>query len=264
MDRGIPPRPLHRLLPAVPRPPRSERLAFTSPRSPLQHDDRRTLPRLHQPTNLPTTTLPLDIRRIPRRPNRRRKNQTRIPSRHDSIPLNPRRTRTCSPRNLPEHQPLDAIQPSASTARLLDHKRHHRTRRRRHHPHPHTRLVPDKPDGHSRRHSDNDQKRRACLRRRHDIRSRRLPILARRRVRPQNILANNQDKETHNATKRKHQQHTKEGSPPTRTRNPPIRPEPALTSAISNRPSSTKRTIPTKPRYRIGHARSPQCKLTND
>src|SRR5439155_655009 len=132
---------------------RSKRLALTSPRRPLQHDDRRPIPRLHQPTNLPTTTLALDLRRIRRRANRWRKYQTRLPSRHDSIPLNPRSTRTRSPRNLPERQPLNTLQPSLSTTRLLDHKRHHRTRSRRHHPNPHPRRVSNKPDDHPRRHT---------------------------------------------------------------------------------------------------------------
>src|SRR5439155_1716471 len=129
MDRSIPPRPLHRLHPAITRPPRSKRLALTSPRRPLQHDDRRPIPRLHQPTNLPTTTLPLDLRRIPRRANRWRKIQTRLPSRHDSIPLNPRSTRTRSPRNLPERQPLNT-HPS-TTKRALPAKPGNRTRHAR-------------------------------------------------------------------------------------------------------------------------------------
>src|SRR3989441_8288251 len=205
MDRSIPPRPLHRLHPTVTRPPRSKRLALTSPRRPLQHDDRSPIPRLHEPTNLPTTTLPLDIRRIPRRPNRRRKNQTRLPSRYDSIPLNPRRTRTRSPRNLPERQSLSTLESSASTTRLLDHKRHHRTRSRRHHPPPHTRSVPNKPDGHTRHHTDHDQKRRPRLRRRHDIRSSSLPLLARRRLHPQDILENDKDQQNQRAARREHQ-----------------------------------------------------------
>src|SRR2546425_10583033 len=224
MDRSIPPRPLHRLHPAITRPPRSKRLALASPRSPLQHHDSSPIPRLYQPTNLPTTTLPLDIRRIPRRPNRRRKNQTRIPSRHDSIPLNSRSTRTRSPRNLPERQSLSTLESSASTTGLLDHKRRHRTRSRRHHPPPHTRLIPNKPDGHSRHCSDHDQKRGPRLRRRHDIRSRRIPLLARRRLRPQDVLENDQDQQNQLATRREHQ-HTKQGNPPTRTRNPSIHPE---------------------------------------
>src|SRR3989442_1672111 len=62
MDSRIPPPPLHRLHPAITRPPTGKRLALTSPRRPLQHDDRRSLPRLHQPANLPATTLPLDLR----------------------------------------------------------------------------------------------------------------------------------------------------------------------------------------------------------
>src|SRR5712664_901749 len=248
MDRSIPSSPLHRLHPTITGPPRSKRLALTSPRSPLQHDDRRAIPRLHQPTNLPTTTLPLDIRRIPRRPNSRRKNQTRIPSRHDSIPISPRSTRTRRSRNLPECQPLSSSECSTSSTRLLDHKRHHWTRRRRHHPHPHTRLVPDKPDGHSRRHSDNDQKRRACLRRRHDIRSRRLPLLAGRRVHPQDILENDQDEENHSAREYKHCQHTKEGNPSTRTRSSTVHPESADNTAINNQPGSPEWTLPAKPR----------------
>src|SRR5712692_863035 len=264
MDRSIPPSPLHRLHPAITRPPRSKRLALTSPRRPLQHYDRRAIPRLHQPTNLPTTTLPLDIRRIPRRPNRRRKNQTRLPSRHDSIPLNPRRTRTRSPRNLPERQSVSTLQPSASTTRLLDHKRHHRTRRRRHHPHPHTRLIPNKPDGHSRHHTDHDQKRRPRLRRRHDIRSRRLPLLARRHHHPQNILENDQDEENHSAREYKHCQHTKEGHPSTRTRSPTVHPESADNTALNNHPGPSGRTIPAKPSGWTGHARRPQRQPTND
>src|SRR5438132_1329349 len=222
MDRRIPPRPLHRLHPTLTRGRRSNRLALTSPRSPLQHDDRSPIPRLHQPTNLPTTTLPLDIRRIPRRPHGWRKHQTRLPSPHDSIPLNPRSTGTRSPRNLPEYQSRNSqiCESSASTTRLLDHKRHHRTRSRRHYPHPHTRLIPNKPDGHTRHHTDHDQKRRPRLRRRHDIRSSSLPLLAGRRLRPQDILENDQGKETHIATEHKHRQHTKERSPPTRTRDP--------------------------------------------
>src|SRR6266704_44027 len=264
MDRRIPPRPLHRLHPAIARPPRSKRLALTSPRRPLQHHDSSPLPRLHQPTNLPTTTLPLDIRRIPRRPNRRRKNQTRIPSWHDSIPLNPRSTRTRSPRNLPERQSVRALKSSASTTRLLDHKRHHRTRSRRHHPHPHTRLIPNKPDGHTRHHTDHDQKLRPRLRRRHDIRSSGLPLLARRRLHPQDILENDKDQQNQRTTRREHQQHTKEGNPPTRSRSPPIHPEPTYSPAFNNHPGSTQRALSAKPCHRTRHARSTQCQPTND
>src|SRR2546422_859770 len=154
MDSRIPPRPLHRLHPAITRPPTGKRLALTSPRRPLQRDNRRSLPRLHQPANLPATTLPLDLRRIPRWPNRRRKNPARLPSRHDSVPLNTRRTRTRGPHNLPEHKPLNTIEPATSTTRLLDHKRRHRTRRRRHHPHTDPRTtwqtLPAKPGNRTR------------------------------------------------------------------------------------------------------------------
>src|SRR2546425_2313902 len=264
MDRSIPPRPLHRLHPAITRAPRSKRLALTSPRRPLQHDDRRPIPRLHKPPNLPTTTLPLDLRRIPRRPNRRRKNQTRLPSRHDGLPLNPRSTRTRSPRNLPERQSLSTLQSSASTTRLLHHKRHDWTRSRRHHPAPHTRRISNKPDGHSRHCSDHDQKRWPRLRRRHDIRSSSLPLLARRRVRPQDFLGNDQDKETHISTEHKHRQHTKERNPPTRTRNPPTHPELSHRSPVTDNSGSTKRTLSAKPCHRTRHARSTQCQPTND
>src|SRR2546427_642334 len=153
---------------------------------------------------LPATTLPLDIRRIPRRPNRRRQNQTRLPSRHDSIPLNPRSTRTRSPRNLPERQSVRALESSASTTRLFDHKRHHRTRSRRHHPHTHTRIIPNKPDGHSRYYTDHDQKRRPRLRRRHNIRSSSLPLLARRRLHPEDILENDQDQQNQRTASREY------------------------------------------------------------
>src|SRR6266581_2318213 len=264
MDRSIPPRSLHRLHPTITRPPRSKRLALTSPRSPLQHHDSSPIPRLHQPTNLPTTTLPLDIRRIPRRPNRRRKNQTRIPSWHDSIPLNPRSTRTRSPRNLPERQSVRALESSASTTGLLDHRRHHRTRSRRHHPHPHTRLISNKPDGHSGHHSDHDQKRWPRLRRRHNIRSSSLTLLARRRLHPQDVLENDKDQQNQRAASREHQQHTKERNPPTRTRNPPTHSKLSHHSSPSNNPSATKRTLPAKPCHRTRHARSPQRQPTND
>src|SRR2546426_768697 len=200
MDSRIPPRPLHRLHPAITRPPTGKRLALTSPRRPLQHDDRRSLPRLHQPANLPATTLPLDLRRIPRWPNRRRKNPARLPSRHDSVPLNTRRTRTRGPHNLPEHKPLNTIEPATSTTRLLDHKRRHRTRRRRHHPHPKPRPPPQKPKGHPRHHPDDDQKRRPSLRRSHDPRPRSLSLRKRRRVPPQNPLENEKKKKNRRST----------------------------------------------------------------
>src|SRR5436309_14469273 len=144
----------HNFHPPITNTPKSKQLALTIPIRPLQHDDRPPFPRLHQPSNLPATTLPLDLRRIPRRANRRRKNPTRLPSRHDSIPLNPRRTRTRSPSNLPERQPLNTLQPSPSTASRHDHKCHHRTGSRRYHPAPHTDLIPNKPDGHPRHHTD--------------------------------------------------------------------------------------------------------------
>src|SRR6266581_1758337 len=264
MDRSIPPRSLHLLHPTITRPPRSKRLALTSPRSPLQHHDSSPIPRLHQPTNLPTTTLPLDIRRIPRRPNRRRKNQTRIPSRNDSIPLNPRSTRTRSPRNLPERQSLSSLQSSASTTRLLDHKRHHRTSSRGHHPHPHTRLIPNKLDGHSRHHTDHDQKLWPRLRSSHNIRSSSLALLAGRCLRPQDVLENDKDQQTQRAARREHQQHTKEGNPTTRARNPRTHPELSRWSPVTDNPGSTQRTLPAKPCHRIRHARSPQRQLTND
>src|SRR3989441_3190536 len=264
MDRRIPPRPLHRLHPAITRPPRSKRLALTSPRRPLQHRDSSPIPRLHKPTNLPTTTLPLDIRRIPRRPNRRRKNQTRIPSRNDSIPLNPRSPRTRSPRNLPERQSLSSLQSSASTTRLLDHKRHHRTSSRGHHPHPHTRLIPNKLDGHSRHHTDHDQKLWPRLRSSHNIRSSSLALLAGRCLRPQDVLENDKDQQAQRAARREHQQHTKEGNPTTRARNPRTHPELSRWSPVTDNPGSTQRTLPAKPCHRIRHARSPQRQLTND
>src|SRR2546425_3089078 len=264
MDRSIPPRPLHRLHAAITRPPRSKRLALTSPRRPLQHHDSSPIPRLHQPTNLPTTTLPLDIRRIPRRPNRRRKNQTRIPSRNDSIPLNPRSTRTRSPRNLPERQSLSSLQSSASTTRLLDHKRHHRTSSRGHHPHPHTRLIPNKLDGHSRHHTDHDQKLWPRLRSSHNIRSSSLALLAGRCLRPQDVLENDKDQQAQRAARREHQQHTKEGNPTTRARNPRTHPELSRWSPVTDNPGSTKRTLSAKPCHRTRHARSTQCQPTND
>src|SRR3989441_5571078 len=166
--------------------------------------------------------------------------------------------------NLPERESLRPLQSSPSTTRLLDHKRHHRTRSKRHHPPPHTRLIPDKPDGHSRHHSDNDQKRGPCLCRRHDIRSRSLPLLAGRRLHPQDILENDQDEENHSAREYKHFQHTKEGNPPTRTRNPTIHPKPTYSPAFNHHPSSAKRTLPANPCHRIRHARSPQRQSTND
>src|SRR5438094_9610940 len=255
MDRSIPPRPLHRLHPAITGPPNSKHLALTSPRRPLQHDDRRPIPRLHQPANLSPTTLPLDLRRIPRRPNRRRKNQTRLPSRHDSINLNARITRTRSTRNLPERQPLNTLQPSATTTRLLDHNRHLRTRSRRHHPDPHPRRVSNNPDGNPRRHTDHDKKRWPRLRCSHNIRSSRLPLLARRRFHPQDILENDQDKETSSAPERRP---SEKRNPPTRTRNPPSHPNSAHDPAFNNHPSTTKRTLPAKPGNRTGHARRPQ------
>src|SRR2546422_589536 len=119
---------------------------------------------------------------------------------------------------------------------------------------------PHKPNGHPRHHTDDDQKRRPSLRRSHDLRSRSLSLLARRRVRPQDTLENDQDKENGTST----EQHTEEGNSPTRTRNLSIRPKPTLRSAINNHPSSTWQTLPAKPGNRTRHARRSKRQPTND
>src|SRR5712692_3180229 len=119
MGGRIPTRPIHRLHPTTHGTTRNKRLAFTCPRSALQHSHSRRLSHLHKSPDLSTSLLALGHRRTIGRVHRGRQGWTGIHGGSRSLPLNPGSNGTGSALHLSRRNLGKLSKHSSPTTRLL-------------------------------------------------------------------------------------------------------------------------------------------------
>src|SRR6266704_1099924 len=119
MGSSVPPRSIHRIHATTHGTTRSQRLALTSPWSPLQYSHSRSLSHLHQSSDLPTSLLALGHRRAVGRNHRWRQGWTGIHGGSRSLPLNPGSNGTCRALHLSRRNLGRLSKHSSSTTRLL-------------------------------------------------------------------------------------------------------------------------------------------------